>query len=260
MLEQDVYFLGLDLGQAVDFSALAALRRRFVAEGPGEHRAKPVYSYTLRGLKRWPLGTLYTDICREVVELVSKPPLSDCILAIDKTGCGSPFVDMLTAAKPKATLRPTLISAGFTTTRDGREYHVPKRELVAAVQMVLQARRLEIPETIEGREVLERELLAFRSRVSLKTGHESFEADWRQRAHDDEVLAVAIAVWHGEHFIDARNPFPPYHCRAPASRFRGAYLPARACSAPGNTRRRFEPGLLRGTRPRADSEMPMTLP
>jgi hypothetical protein len=38
---------------------------------------------------------------------------------------------------------------------------------------------------------------AFRSRITPK-GNETFEADWRQRAHDDMVLAVGIAVWLGE--------------------------------------------------------------
>jgi len=209
-MEQETYLLGLDLGQAVDFSALAALKRRLVPPAPGERRDKPIYSYVLRGLKRWSLGSLYTDIATEVVELVSRPPLANCILAIDKTGCGSPFVDMMTAAKPKAILKPTLITAGHTTTRAGRDYHIPKSELVAALQMVLQARRLEIPDTIPGRDVLEQELLAFRSKISLKTGHESFEADWRQRSHDDMVLAVAIGIWHGQHST-IQVPFVPYH-------------------------------------------------
>src|SRR5262249_10473314 len=93
---QDV--LGLDLGQSMGFSALVALRKR------AKH-------YKVRGIKRWPLRTPYTTIVADVVALLSRPPLSGCNLGVDRTGCGQPVVDMLRAGKPKAILRPILITA-----------------------------------------------------------------------------------------------------------------------------------------------------
>jgi hypothetical protein len=44
-------------------------------------------------------------------------------------------------------------------------------------------------------EVLGRELQQFRVKVNLATGNESFEA-WRERDHDDLVLATALACWY----------------------------------------------------------------
>jgi hypothetical protein len=41
--------------------------------------------------------------------------------------------------------------------------------------------------------VLVKELKAFKVTVTT-AGHETFEA-WRERDHDDLVLAVALAVW-----------------------------------------------------------------
>jgi hypothetical protein len=41
------------------------------------------------------------------------------------------------------------------------------------------------------------ELLAFRAKVTA-SANETFEA-WRERDHDDLVLAVATAAWVGEH-------------------------------------------------------------
>ena len=151
----------------------------------------------MRGLKRWPLGTIYTQIVADVVLLVSRPPLCWCVLGVDKTGCGTPVVDMLRAAQPQASLRPVLITAGFAVSCEDGCWHVPKRELVAALQMVLQARLLTIPADIKEQRTLEKELLAFRARITAK-GNETFEADWRTRQHDDMVLATAIAVWLGE--------------------------------------------------------------
>jgi hypothetical protein len=44
--------------------------------------------------------------------------------------------------------------------------------------------------------VLMRELQDFRVKISDQ-GHDSYGA-WREGAHDDLVLAVAVAAWYGE--------------------------------------------------------------
>lgn len=210
--EQEPYYLGLDLGQSQDFSALAALKPVAIAVDPNapeaERDASPSYRYVLRGLKRWPLKTLYTKIVDDVVKLVSKPPLAGCMLGVDRTGCGQPIVDMIEDAMPLAAIKPILITAGFAVTPDGAGFHVPKRELVSTLQMLLQSRRLEIPSSIPEHKNLEKELTAFRAKITVK-GNETFEADWRERAHDDEVLAVSIAAWLGERFPAFTERFEP---------------------------------------------------
>ena len=49
--------------------------------------------------------------------------------------------------------------------------------------------------------VLKAELENFRVKISL-AGHDTYAAgagdEWRQGAHDDLVLAVALACWYGE--------------------------------------------------------------
>jgi hypothetical protein len=69
--------------------------------------------------------------------------------------------------------------------------------LVGCVTLVLQTNRLDVPETIPERDVLERELLAFRETITA-TGKEKYEADWRSRQHDDIVLGLAVALFCGE--------------------------------------------------------------
>jgi hypothetical protein len=76
---------------------------------------------------------------------------------------------------------------------------------VAAVQVLLQAGRLKIAPALPLASVLTREMEQFRSTINLATGHESFEA-WRERDHDDLVLAVGLAGWYAEH---APKPTPP---------------------------------------------------
>jgi hypothetical protein len=190
------FFLGLDLGQAQDFSALVALARHQI-----EGERAGTYHHVARGIRRWPLGTLYTQIVKDVVELVSKPPLAGCVLGVDRTGVGAAVVDCLKDAKPKllAKLKPVLITAGHEVTLAGGGYHVPKKELVATLQVLLQSRRLEIPSTLDLAETLAKELEAFKAKITVAR-NEVFEAasDWRLRPHDDIVLALAIAAFLGQ--------------------------------------------------------------
>jgi hypothetical protein len=68
---------------------------------------------------------------------------------------------------------------------------------VSAVQASLQTKRLKVATVLPETVTLMRELQAFRVKVNVATGHESLEA-WRERDHDDLVLAVGLAVWYGE--------------------------------------------------------------
>src|SRR5262249_45729100 len=87
-------------------------------------------------------------------------------------------------------------------------WRVPKRDLVSAVQATLQTKRLKIATALPETVTLTRELQAFRVKVNVATGHESFEA-WRERDHDDLVLAVALAVWYGDQWCGPWEPSKP---------------------------------------------------
>lgn len=88
--------------------------------------------------------------------------------------------------------------------RDGRDYRVPKRDLVSTVQVLLQAERLKIARALPEAQTLVNELLAFKVTISNQ-GHDSYGNDWREAPNDDLVLAVAVAAWFGEQ----PKPFNP---------------------------------------------------
>ncbi len=91
------------------------------------------------------------------------------LLAVDATGVGRPVVDMLIAANLPAELVPITITGGTRVTRDGDGYGVPKRDLVAALRLPLDARRLTWAAELPEARTLERELTGFRAkRVSGK--------------------------------------------------------------------------------------------
>jgi hypothetical protein len=191
-LPKDFYVAGLDLGQAADYTALAI---NHVTHAPDPQReGKHVRHHAIRHLERWPLGTSYVDIARDTGALLAQLP--GVALAADKTGVGSAVVDVFRAHKLRARLVPILITSGNQTTRDGNEWHVPKKELVSALQSALQQRRFQVA-PLRLAAVLRKEMETFRVKVSAATGNESFEA-WRERDHDDLVLAVALAVFLAE--------------------------------------------------------------
>ncbi len=232
--EEDKYFLGLDLGQVQDFSALVALRRTeapaqapvpIPVEPTNDKPDKPLfttrgtwdgqeviqtytpppapvdfpkkrYRFEVRGLKRWALRTSYHDIVTDVAQIVSREPLAGCTLGIDATGVGAGVFEIVRNARPKAKLKRITITGGLKPDLKGGDWRIPKLELVSTVVALLESGRLAIPDTIPEAVTLGRELQAFKARVTT-AGHETMEADWRTRQHDDMVLALAIAAYVG---------------------------------------------------------------
>jgi hypothetical protein len=184
-----LYFIGLDLGQAQDPSALAIIE-------VDRDRQDRQDLLTLSYLHRWPLGTRYPEIVAEVVELVSMEPIFYPQLVVDGTGVGAAIVDLFCQANMKAQLSSVLITAGHHEAYENGTWRVSKVQLVSKMQAVFQTNRLRMPPDLPQSDILEEELMNFRVKVTA-AGNETFEA-WRERDHDDLVLAVALAVWAAE--------------------------------------------------------------
>jgi hypothetical protein len=192
---EDRYFVGLDLGEAVDHSAAVALLRTALPERLKSSRLS--YKYEVVGARRWPLKTSYSAVAADVAGLVRDGPLAQCTLGVDKTGVGSGVLELIRAARPNASVRPIFITGGAEVKQNGPGWNVPKMELVSTVNALLDSDRLTIPATIPESDLLGKELRQFRTKVTA-AGNETAAADWRTRAHDDLVLALAIAAWLGE--------------------------------------------------------------
>jgi hypothetical protein len=189
------YFTGLDLGQARDYTAIAVLERTTLPDPRREDRK--LHHYAVRHLERLPLGTPYPDVGTHLARLFAGPPLAGTVLAVDYTGVGRAVLDLLRRAKIPASLRAVTITGGSKATFD-RGWHVPKRELVGTLQVLLQSRRLKVAPTLPAAQTLVQELATFQVKIT-PAANETFGA-WREGAHDDLVLALAIAAWEGEHF------------------------------------------------------------
>ena len=193
------YLVGLDLGQKHDHTAIAVVEREKIV---GTRRDPVTWEldkrtvYAVRYLERMPLGMSYPEVVERVARLVRNIRLTTrCELAVDATGVGAPIVDMLRRAKLGCNLSPVTITGGDRQSQDTNGWKVPKRDLVTGPQALFECGELEVARGLEEGERLVEELREMRVKVSLG-GHESFEA-WRSGAHDDLVLAVALACWKG---------------------------------------------------------------
>src|SRR5207249_1216414 len=129
-------------------------------------------------LHRWPPGTPYLAIGADVADLLERPELHprhhpSRWLVIDATGVGRPVVDLLLARPlPAPTLvHPVTITAGAAVRGDWWPV-VPGLPLA---------------------DVLKAELMAFRA--TTRPSADEATVSWREGAHDDLVLSVALAAW-----------------------------------------------------------------
>jgi hypothetical protein len=205
-----MFCAGLDHGRQVDPSALALLQwhspelPRPVAFAPPPRPAgRPAHGVPT--LKRWPLGTPYRQIVKDVAGFWKRPPLSQHggVLVVDATGVGDAVYEMvceqMRAEGCRGGICAATITAGAAVTQDqsatGR-WRVAKKQLASVLQVLLGSRRLHVAEGLAEARTLRDELGKFTTKITDAL-NETFEA-WRENDHDDLVLAVALAAWGAE--------------------------------------------------------------
>jgi hypothetical protein len=209
--------LGLDPAQAFDYTGLVALEHR--PRTPSDPR--PTYAVSM--IERWRHRpyTMLPSLVRRAEEKLRRMaadqyferygeaihPWNDVLvtLVVDGGGVGAPVIDSLVSAELAPV--PVILTGGHQANRrDGGGYTTPKGDVVAAIQLLLEQRRLQIPKDLPHAETLTRELENFRYDYS-PSGHMRYGAGptggedvlWRgDGSHDDLLLATAIAAWHAE--------------------------------------------------------------
>jgi hypothetical protein len=193
------FFIGLDVGQRRDPSAIAVIARTettYNDRDPVTYAFRKEVTTSLAYLERIPLGTEYHDVVARVRSVAQMPDLlGRCSIAIDATGPGMPVVELARAARIGCDIAPVVITGGERETYNNGVYGVPKRDLITRLQLMLECGELRVSAELREASVLVEELRNMRVKVSLG-GHETFE-HWRSGQHDDLVLAVALACWQG---------------------------------------------------------------
>jgi len=85
------------------------------------------------------------------------------------------------------------VTAGMHETYAKGFYHVPKKNLIVGLQVLLQRGGLQIPAGLAFHGEFLEEISSMRVKAG-SGGHEQYGA-WREGEHDDLVFAVALAYW-----------------------------------------------------------------
>ncbi len=215
-----IFVSGLDLGLAHDFTALVILeasgaRRMVTADQRDRETGMPIttnrpiemmplvqaevrWVERLNGKVRYSYTEMRGIVKDRMVRLKKEETGKQSYLAIDKTGVGVGVAEIFADLWP---IGVTITGSGQAIRHGEQDYNVPKKDLVSCVQILLQNQVLKIADKIEHAEILRKELLAFRTKITA-AGGQTFEA-WREKDHDDMVLALAIAIWTAQQIISA---------------------------------------------------------
>ncbi len=179
----DKVVIGIDIGQAVDYTAIAIIKKKYTSN-------PAIFDYFCVDLHRIPLGTAFTDIAEIVRALCKQYPKSQ--VAADKTGVGAPVVELMN----KRMWGENWV-VGYTITGGHRRHghRVPKTELISNLQVMAQSGELKINPNLQLAETLHKELQHYRIKINANM-NEVF--DPREGAHDDIVLALALAAYHAK--------------------------------------------------------------
>jgi len=172
-----MFYVGLDLGQRRDHSAIAVVEKRSA-------------SMHVRHLERVALGTPYPLVVERVCEVVRRAHgFGQCCLVVDATGVGAPVVDLLRRAGLGCELTALTITAGEKESAGC----VPKRDLIAGLQVAMERGEIRVAAGLKEAGSLVRELMDVRLASTpagrMRMGAEGFGE------HDDLVIALALACW-----------------------------------------------------------------
>lgn len=197
VMQRRKFAVGVDVGQAHDPTAICvACRIDTTALNPMLADANPRKGprYEVLHLERLRLGMPYPQQVDAIEDMLCRAPLNRMSpgLLVDYTGVGRPVFDMFAERRALQRARGVVITGGRETSRNRAGWSVPKAELVSKLQALLHSGQLKIAASLPDAAVLARELQDFRVRFT-EAGNATFNA--REGAHDDLVLALALAVF-----------------------------------------------------------------
>jgi len=186
------WYIGLDLGQRRDHSALAVVGLSWTHLGrcpvTFAQRFRPGLS--ILALERFPLGTSYDDLHNIIVGTLTHqhPGVPDRELIVDAGGPGPPVVDRLrqTLRTSGVSIRPVIITGGKgMNTISGGYTGIPRSSLISNLLLCIGAGVLICEKELANWERFEEELTDLRGDTTHPSGATS---------HDDLVMAVALSV------------------------------------------------------------------
>jgi hypothetical protein len=189
-------YIGLDLGQRRDHTALAAISavEWIVGRDPVTYNWITHREFRLTQLDRIPLNVPYTKVPGVARKRVIEANLTAKVtVAVDASGPGLPVADLLRNAQLPASILPVMITGGSGNSKVPSKgvYTVPRKDLLSLLRITIESGRLKGARH-----------LPLRGEFLSELAHIDAESASHTRNHDDLVFAVALALWAA----NIRNP------------------------------------------------------
>jgi len=156
-------------------------------------------------------GMRYHTIVQEIGELMQRATLvENADLIVDGTGVGEGVVEIMREQGlqpiPIITTNSGLVREVYADVaeifpgvpklraRTLKEIHVPKSDLVAAGQLLVQQERVRVAEKLKWAEEARRQFKSFRGKINERTKHKVYEAETEEE-HDDIVICFLMGAW-----------------------------------------------------------------
>ena len=179
-----------------------------------EAREQVTLEYRVRHLERLGPPSRYRKAAERVSEIVLEMSPQDVAVVVDITATGRPAFSLIrqeinlackdTRVRPKFGIVTVSGVAGGVSKSPDAGHLVPRRDLISAAQILLDDGRLKIAEALSLAGTLRDELLAFKPKPDKPDDLEG----WRERPHDDLVLAVAVSTWAAQRFLRKEKSVP----------------------------------------------------
>ncbi len=188
LLPLGMFFLGMDLGQQRDHTAIVVVERL------GQSKLLVV-----RWVERIALGTPYVRVVERLKEIVRSGEFFGRVrVAVDGGSMGSPVMEMIGLAGLGCDVAAVVSTAGSKAKSGGLRgigswYTVPKKDLLGEVLVRLEKRELRFAKDLPELGNLLKELKDMQMTVSAKDSVR-MGADGSGQ-HDDLVIALALACW-----------------------------------------------------------------
>ncbi len=228
-MERKEYFIGVDIGQIRDHTAIAvvevlpATEKTITPTGKltlGGATLGTVVGQPIKVAEREPLprlqchylqtlrlGIKFQDIAQRLSEIEAKLMAkgeAEVKILVDATGPGQPIPELI-----RGSVKCPVISCRFTSgaepSYDGKSAMIPKEPMVTNLQIFIQEKRLELPKKTKdpdqakaNQEMLLQLQNFMRDMPKEGARAETFEA--KVGTHDDLVTALGLAVWGAKHY------------------------------------------------------------
>jgi hypothetical protein len=190
------YYIGMSIGQYNQHTAVVLIERE---KRDGE------MLYYLTAAERFNIGVQYPAVIASLqVKLAAlsaregkKPSVK---IITDITGVGVAIAKLFEDKGIRFHEKVT-ITNGIKASRDdkdSRKWNVPKRDLVSSLQVLFQTERLKIAGDLPEAATIVQELTDFELTPGPSNSAGDAEGLWREKAFDDYVFSVAVALWSAE--------------------------------------------------------------